>query len=192
MGQAPAPQETPAQTLPEQSETQAQSANATESAAVAAHEPTPDPEFQQWIKQEAKELDRVNVDGAAKKRQIQAVVAKMTGTQSRQLLNTAKNPKAPAGEKILSTFLLVEGGLLTRKELTDLIAAPLEEGQYEPHSEGEVKGIREKSLRIMAIDGLFSQARREPSAREALARAARETTDATIRAYAEDKLRQLQ
>ena len=154
---------------------------------------TADPEFQKWISDEAKELDNLNVDGAAKKRQIRAVVSKMTSQQSKQLLQTVKNPRSPAAEKILSTFLLVEGGTRTQKELSDLISSPLlEDPNYKPHTEEEMKGIREKSLRIMAIDGLFSQAQHEPSAREALARAARETQDPSIRAYAEDKLRQLQ
>ena len=151
-----------------------------------------DPEFKKWLSHEAKELDRVHVDGAEKKRQIRAVVSKMTSQQSRHLLQTVTNTRAPAAEKILSTYLLVEGGSRTLKELTELIAAPLSENpDFKPHSEDEMKGIREKSLRIMAIDGLFSQAQREPSAREALVRAARETQDPRIRAYAEDKLRSL-
>lgn len=152
-----------------------------------------DPEFQQWVKNEAKQLDSLNVDSAEKQMEIRKVVAKMTAPQSRQLLQTIKNPSSPAGEKILSTYLLVEGGSKTHGELADLIAAPLAETQdYEAHSVEEMKGIREKSLRIMAIDGLFSQAQREPGARTALAKAAREAADPTIRAYAEDKLRQLQ
>lgn len=152
-----------------------------------------DPEFQRWLSTEAKELDRPHVDSDAKRAQIRSVVKKMTPQQSRQLLQTAKNPKSPASEKILSTYLLVEGGLRTEAELTELIAAPLEEpGHYAPHSEEEVKGIREKSLRIMAIDGLFSRAQKEPTARAALAKAASQTTDPSVRAYAENKLRQLQ
>jgi hypothetical protein len=154
---------------------------------------TTDPEFQKWLSSEAKELDRIHVDGDAKRAQIRSVVRKMTPQQSRQLLQTAKNPRSPAAEKILSTYLLVEGGLRTESELTELIAAPLEEpGNYAPHSEEEVKGIREKSLRIMAIDGLFSRAQSEPTAKAALARAASQATDPSVRAYAEDKLRQLQ
>lgn len=154
---------------------------------------TTDPEFQKWLSTEAKELDRLHVDGDAKRAQIRSVVKKMTPQQSRQLLQTAKNPKSPAAEKILSTYLLVEGGLRTESELAELIAAPLEEpGHYAPHSEEEVKGIREKSLRIMAIDGLFSRAQKEPTAKAALARAASQATDPSVRAYAEDKLRQLQ
>lgn len=152
-----------------------------------------DAEFQKWLSLEAKELDAVHVDGDAKRAQIRSVVKKMTPQQSRQLLQTAKNPKSPAAEKILSTYLLVEGGLRTEAELAELISAPLEEpGHYAPHSEEEVKGIREKSLRIMAIDGLFSRAQTEPTAKAALAKAASQATDPSVRAYAENKLRQLQ
>jgi hypothetical protein len=179
------------------------SGNETETAAVESLEASvvpasqvdhqPDPEFGQWLKREAKELDNVSSGGEQKEIEMRRVVAKITPNQSRQLLQTIKNPKAPAGEKILSTYLLVEGGAKTQGELADLIAAPLTESQeFEPHSVDEIKGVREKSLRIMAIDGLFSQAQREPSARTALAKAAEAASDPTIRAYAEDKLRQLQ
>jgi hypothetical protein len=158
-----------------------------------AAENIPDPEFGRWIEDEAKQLDNVNVDSAQKRQEIRRVVSKITPQQSRQLLQTVKNPRSPAGEKILSTYLLVEAGSKAHGELADLISSPLTEAQdFEAHSVEEMKGIREKSLRIMAIDGLFSQAQREPGARTALARAAQEASDPTIRAYAEDKLRQLQ
>lgn len=174
-------------------ETAASSNSALEpQAPAAATEPAQDPEFRRWVQQEAKELDNLSVNGAEKQKQIRNVVSRMTPQQTRQLVQTIKNPSAPAGEKILSTYLLIEGGSKTHRELGDLISSSLTENQeYAPHSVEEMKGIREKSLRIMAIDGLFSQAQREPSAKATLARAAREASDPSIRAYAEDKLRQL-
>lgn len=198
IGTAPAAREASAAPPPEPARAGDSSAAAI-SAPASAQPPVPnaasagDREFQQWLSREARQLDAVNVDGEAKRREIRAKMKAITPAQSRQLAETAKNPKAPAAEKILSAYLLVEGGGRTERELTDLITSPLKEDpNFEPHSEEEMKGIREKSLRIMAIDGLFSRARHEPSAREQLARAARETPDPGIRAYAADKLRQLQ
>lgn len=158
-----------------------------------AKESTPaDPEFQKWLSSEAKQLDQVNPDGEAKQRELKKAVSKMTPTQSRQLLQTARNPRSPAAEKILSTFLLVESGARGHEQLAELIASPLaDSGPHAPHSEEEMKGVRDKSLRIMGIDGLFAQAQHDPRARETLARAIPGIDDAFIRKYAEDKLRQL-
>lgn len=151
-----------------------------------------DSEFQNWLSREAKELDRTNIDGDTKQAELRKVVAKITPVQARQLSLTARNPRAPAAEKILSTFLLVEAGSKAHQDLVELITSPLaEKGPFLPHSEEESKGVREKSLRIMGIDGLFSQAQTDPRARDLLARSIPSIDDPTIRAYAEDKLRQL-
>jgi hypothetical protein len=150
-----------------------------------------DPEFQKWIAEEAKSLNYHNVDGAKKEAQIREVVAKITPAQAQQLLHTARNSSAPAGEKILATYLMVEGGLNTRKELLDFVNDEVAPGG-EPHSEDEVKGVREKSLRIMAIDGLFSQAQKDPGARAALAREIETIQDPYIKGYAERKLEELE
>ena len=151
-----------------------------------------DPEFKKWLAAEARELDSLNVDSASKESAIKTVVAKLTPQQSKQLLQTAKNPNAPAGEKILSTYLLVEAGVRSLGDLRELIVSPVPDGGPHPaHSEGELKGIREKSLRIMAVDGLVSRAKNEPEARAALARAIEDIQDPYIKAYAEDRFRQL-
>lgn len=151
-----------------------------------------DKDFRDWLEKEAKDLDRTDVDEEDKKIVLKQRLAEMSPSQAVTLLETIKNPKSAAREKILSTYLLVEGGARTEAQLTALIVAPLVENQdYSPHSEDEMKGIREKSLRIMAIDGLFSRAQVDPSARQALARAASEAVDPTVRSYATNKLRQL-
>lgn len=152
-----------------------------------------DPEFQQWITDEAKAVDAPRVDSVAKEAEIKKIAAKLTRSQSTQLLQTASSVTAPPGEKILSTYLMVQGGLNTREELRAFISSPLKEsGPHEPHSESEINGIREKSLRIMAIDGLFSQAKTDPQAKAALAQAVTDSADPYIKKYAEDKLRQLE
>jgi hypothetical protein len=150
-----------------------------------------DPQFQQWIREEAKSLDNLSVNGERKEAEIREVVRKITPTQARQLRQTVMHPQSAAREKILSAYLLVEGGLNTRAELQKAISAPLAEKGGEPHSEDEIKGVREKSVRIMMIDGLFAQAQKDPSARETLARAIVDSEDPYIKAYAQEKYDQL-
>lgn len=150
-----------------------------------------DPQFQQWIHEEAKSIDDLNVDGEKKQAEIKEVVRKLTPSQARQLRQTVNHPQSATREKILSAYLLVEGGMNTRQELKDAITAPLSEKGGEPHSEDEVKGVREKSLRIMMIDGLFAQAKSDPKARETLARAIVDSEDPYIKAYAKEKFDQL-
>ena len=152
-----------------------------------------DPQFQNWIREEAKSLDDLNVNGEQKQAQIKEILAKITPSQAQQLRQTVVHPRSPAREKILSAYLLVEGGLSTRQALKDSITAPLTaQGDHEAHSEGELKGIREKSVRIMMIDGLYAQAQKDPSARATLAQAIADSGDPYIKAYAQSKLDQLQ
>jgi len=152
-----------------------------------------DPAFAQWIREEAKSLDELNVDGEKKEQQIREVVAKITPSQAKQLQQTVSSPRSLPREKILSAYLLVEGGINTRQELKDSIVAPLvEQGGHEPHSEDEIKGVREKSVRIMLIDGLFAQAQKDPKARDLLAQAIADSADPYIKAYAQEKMNQLQ
>ena len=149
-----------------------------------------DPEFQKWLAQEAVSLNNTNVDGAKKEAEIRKVVARLTPSQARQLLHTARNGAAPAGEKILATYLMVEGGLNTRQELLDFVNDEMASAG-EAHTHDEVNGVREKSLRIMAIDGLFSQAQKDPGARAALVSQIGSIQDPYIKAYAQRKLEEL-
>ena len=150
-----------------------------------------DPEFQKWIAEEAKAVNYDHVDNKKKASQIGRVVNSLTPTQAKQLLHTARNPGSSAGEKILSTYLMVEAGLNSRKELLAFINDPMPV-QGEVHSVEEVNGVREKSLRIMALDGLFSQVQRDPSQRPALEREIASIQDPYIRAYAQKKWNELQ
>lgn len=163
-------------------------------AVVAPGQPAPvaDPHFEKIVRDEAQRLDRVRVEPTEEQARVKKLVSALTPQQSRQLLHIARSPQSLAREKILSTYMLVEGGERSWGELGELISSPLvEKGPPEPHSESEMKGIREKSLRIMAIDGLFSRAQREPRAREILAKAIADIEDPYIKAYALRRLEQL-
>lgn len=151
-----------------------------------------DREFQSWIAEEAKGLDSPSVDSEGKRREMKARASKFTASQSRQLRETALRPGVPAGQRILSAYLLVEGGGVTQEDLRQLIQAPLTHSEPQPaHSQGEAAVAQEKALRIMAIDGLASRAKSDPGARAALAQAAQESADPYVREYAQRRLGQL-
>lgn len=171
---------------------QAQSGDAIAEAATQSESKSEDPVFDRWLRDEAKNIDAPSVNAEQKREEIQTIVRRLTPVQSRHLLATAKNPKAPASQKILSTYLLVEGGAVSRGELTDLITSPLvDQGPHEVHSEAELVGVREKTLRIMAIDGLFSRAQKEPGGRQALAKVISDIQDPYIKSYAQEKFERL-
>lgn len=171
------------------SATESATAPATAPATVAVDE---DQEFQAWMQSEAKSLDLPSVNSKRKTVELGEVVAKLTPTQTRHLRVTTLNASAPAGERVLSAYLLVESGPLGREELVRAIVAPLNDNSPQPaHSEGEIRGQQDKSLRIMMIDGLFSRAQKDPAAREALARAANESEDQFVRIYAQRRLAEL-
>jgi len=152
----------------------------------------PEGEFRDWIREQSKLLEAPGVNEQQSQEQVAKVAASLTTSQSRELLNTVRDPRASAGEKILSTYILVEGGGRSQGELFELIATPLENKEpVAAHSEEEAKGIREKSLRIMAIDGLASRAAKEPLLREAFAKQIPDIEDPYVRAYARDKLNHL-
>jgi hypothetical protein len=192
-GQAPPPRplakfsplpDTPASKPPGSEASQAQTA------APAAT--TSDLQFQSWLAKEARQLDSPSVDSAVKQREMRRIARNLTPAQSRHLGETALAESAPVGTRILSAYLLVEGGLNTQDELRRVIQAPLKnQGPAPAHSENELKGAQEKSLRIMAIDGLASRAKTDPRARQALEQAAHESADAYIRQYAERRLLRL-
>lgn len=159
--------------------------------ATSSAKAIPDQEFKDWIRREASQLDAIGIDTADRERKIRRALSTLTAGQSRQLLQTAKDPKAPSREKILSTYLLVESGAQGQRELAELIKSPMDKAVVTPHSEAEYKGVRDKSLRIMAIDGLYARARSDREAHEHLARVTSQIEDPFVRSYAEDKLRQL-
>jgi hypothetical protein len=150
-------------------------------------------EFKKWLTVESKSLESTNVDGDRKQIELRKTVERMTPSQKNLLAKTAGNPKAHPAEKILSAYMLVEGGINTRQELAALIAAPMEDyGTPEPHSQAEIFDAREKSLRIMAIDGLFSQAKTDPAAKADLAKTVDDIQDPYVRDYARQRLEELE
>lgn len=151
-----------------------------------------DPDFQKWLVQEAKDVDQPKIDSAKKKRELAKVIAELTPNKARQLLQTVQSGTASAGEKILSAYILVEGGEKTQAELSDLLASPMPaRGEVKPHSEAEAKTAQDRSLRIMALDGLATRAKTDVSAREALAQSISSIQDPYVKDYAQKRLNEI-
>ncbi len=150
-----------------------------------------DSEFIGTVRDQARSVDDPSVDAGRAESQLKSLASRITPAQARQLRGLIMHPQSAAREKILSAYILVEGGSRSREELRAAITAPLTQEGGEVHSEEEIKGVREKSLRIMMIDGLFAQARTEPAARDTLAQAIADSADPYIKAYAQEKFDQL-
>lgn len=153
--------------------------------------PTEPAAFKQWMQQEARQMDNPSVDSERKSREINAIAEKLTEQQRGELLKTARNPSAPAGEKILSTYMLVRAGARATQDLKALITTPVAE-TGPAHSEAELANVRDKTLRIMAVDGLMSRAQTDPQAREALAKTIDEIQDPYVKDYARKQLERVQ
>lgn len=166
--------------------------NSNASPSVNSDVPVSDVQFQQWVREQAKEMESPVASGRDKEQALHQAVTKVTPSQAKQLRITVSQSQALPRERILSAYLLVEGGAATRSELKEAITAPLaEQGPHEVHSDEEVKAAREKSLRIMMIDGLFAQAKTDPEARGTLARVISDSVDPYIKTYAQEKFDQL-
>lgn len=145
-----------------------------------------DPEFQRWIAEEAKDINQASLDSQAKKIQMAKVVKELTPIKERQLLQTARI-SVNAGERILSTYLLVEGGATGL--LQELITAPVANpGPFESHSQGEMELTQERAIRLMALEGMISRAEHDPAVRIALEQTIPGIPDPYIKAYAQKHL----
>lgn len=146
--------------------------------------------FRAWVAEEARGMDYPSADPERKARDVNARAARLTAEERQELLRTANDAQASAGEKVLSTFLLVQAGARAHAELRALIAQPVAP-TGEPHSEQELASMRDKTLRIMAIDGLAETAKRDPRAREALTKVVGEISDKQLKTYARERVEQL-
>ena len=77
------------------------------------------------------------------------------------------------------------------QELKELIVSPISE-TGETHSVAEMNSMRDKTLRIMALDGLSSRAQSDAQARATLAKAIDEIQDPYVKSYAEKQLSRLE
>ena len=151
-----------------------------------------DAEFQKWVSEEGQLINQRGMDSEQKRRELIAIAKQLTPSKANHLLKVASNAASAAGDKIVAAFLLIEAGNLAQEQLGALIASPLVYGgKQEPHSEGELRGTQERSMRVMAIEGLATRAESDSSARTTLERTIPTIPDPYIRGYAEKRLAQI-
>lgn len=142
-------------------------------------------DFKNWVSSEAQKMSLTKSEGSDKQGQLIKAAQKLNSHQRRHLLNLARDPGTPTSEKVLSTYMLVEAGPAAIPELRALIASPVRDRD-------PVGSQRDKTLRIMALDGLSSRALSDPTAQDALIRVLDDIQDPDVRSYARQKMQQVQ
>jgi len=142
-------------------------------------------EFMTWVSAEAQKMNLAKSEHSDKQNQLISAAQKLNLEQRRQLLKLARDPKASTPEKVLSTYMLVEAGPAGFSELRALISSPV-------HDRDPIGSQRDKTLRIMALDGLSSRAMLDPGAQEALVRVLEDIQDPDVKSYARQKMQQVQ
>lgn len=137
-------------------------------------------ELRHWLSQEARGVG-LQVDEAAHRRAIQQRVRTLTPAEWREVTRLILSPDENANERIVAAFMLGMGGLSAPDVLERVLDERLPEGPQRPHSEDEVRAMRERSLRLMVIDGLIAEAKADPGKRAALAQAIRRIDDPYLR-----------
>lgn len=148
--------------------------------------PAADPEFQKWLAQAAGEVNDPKVAGDRVGAEMARMAANLTPTQANQLLQTALSITAPAAEKILSVYLLGEGGARSRSQLVSLIVSPLpDRGPVTVHSTAETLSASDKARVMMAIEALAAQAKSDPTALQTLVQAISAIQDPNVKRHAQ-------
>ena len=149
-------------------------------------QPPVDPEFQKWLERAAGEVNKTNVAGDRVMAEMARVAANLTPAQANQLLQTAVSNTAPAAEKILSVYLLGEGGARSRAQLVELILSPLpDRGPVTVHSPAETLSAGDRARVMMAVEALAAQAKSDPAALQALVQAISAIQDPNVKRLAQ-------
>ena len=176
--------------------TPAQQATKTDSKHSLAAKPTSPQsqaqKFQAWFDNEADNVDRIGDDSLHAERRLKKVAAQLNRTSINYLLSTATNPSAAANQQVMAVYLLTLSGSQALHELADIASSPLPEGEVtQPDSLTETSQMQSKALRVMAIDSLAEQAKRDVAALNQLKKAIATISDPYLRAYARKKLANL-
>lgn len=142
-----------------------------------------------WLRDEARAVSRVGVDEQARLRAIQEKLRGFTRTEWNEVARQILDVDGPANERVLSAFMMGLGGFNDLDAVERVFDEKLPEGPTRPHSEEETRALRERSLRLMVIDGLISEAKKDPAKRELLAQAIRRIDDPYLRDLANQRAR---
>lgn len=138
-------------------------------------------QFRQWQAEEAKVLDRANVDEVAHFQAIQNRIKTFTKIEWDEIVNSVLDIDRPANQRVLSAYMLGVGGFDNLQAVERVLDEKLPEGPNRPHSEEESRSLREKSLKMMIIDELIEQVKTDPSKQGQLLAAIRRIDDPYLR-----------
>lgn len=170
----------------------ATSSKVSDSAVTSTNPASFDQELQKRVSEEAQLMDRVEQNEGDAEIRIKEIVKTLSPEKFPQLARQASDLSVPINERALSTYLLSEAGPAAATALHEMIVAPLvKPGPYPPHSTDETQSMQEKSLRLMAIDGLFKAAQIDPESKRHLEAVAQTGESEAIRNYAMRKLSEL-
>jgi hypothetical protein len=163
---------------------------------VAANVPAiaqePRPELMRFLDSEAKTFNSTKLDAEAVERRVQAEADQLTAADLQFLATKAQGLNSRASDRILSAYLLISSKEKGWGPLRDLVLAPLQgKPDAPPHTVDEAQAMQEKTIRIMAIEGLFEQALKNRQAREEFLRILSELRDPTLVNYAQKRAKEL-
>lgn len=168
------------------------SPNAQTGSAVSSALPPATPRLKSFLGEEGESFDTGKVDAAAAEKHVKEMAAQLTPEEMKFLVATALEMNARASDRILSAYLLVSAKEKAFSSLRDFITAPLRGNPHAPeHSVEELAAMQEKSLRVMAIDGLFEQAKVDPAARDTFFKLVSELREPSLSQYVQKKIKEL-
>lgn len=146
--------------------------------------------FRAWREKEAASLDSIKVEERAHQQNIEATVKSFTPVEWEEVLRSLLDLEGAANERILSAYLLGLGGFDFIEGVEKILDQRLPEGPTQPHSVEETRNMREKSLRVLVIEELIQQAKKDPSKRELLAQTIRRIDDPYLRDLANRRMKE--
>lgn len=144
----------------------------------------------QWVKEEAKVVDHPKVNLQERETFIVEKVRAFSARQLAQLQKISQDPKAPMGERILSTYMLGKNES-SRQNLIDVASRENPIKDFAPHSSDEIKHNAEQAVRVMAIDSIFGRQDTAENRLKDLQAIISQTNDVFIQKYAQQKIDQL-
>lgn len=163
---------------------------------IDASKATPE-QFKVWFDSEVNLMNQYNVNEDQMQQRYLELTAKMTPAQFKQLSVVARTKSPNVNERILAAYLLGYSGYANINDLSALVTAPIQlDGKPEPHSVAETQQVQERALRVLAINRLanLAQGNDPAQAKKAVAELKRLATtlkDASLKNYAENKLKEI-
>lgn len=168
------------------------SSDATGAAVMSLHTLN-ETELQQWLRQEARDMDSTANNTDQVQIRLRAQAQTLTPTQLKQLVQTARDAENGVNQRILSAYMIsLNSSAQSVDSLYELAqSTPPDHGPSLPHTEAEVKNAQELALRYMQIDELAARAQRDSNARNKLNLLSRQSGSPQVRSYAQRKLAEL-